>query len=80
MNEKVKQAFIRRYPIAAYIINCCGEFPIVWVGCESESMDDCCFGCVEKIECPKCERIIYGFDEESIQEWNDGKNDDAMDN
>lgn len=34
-------------------------------------------GCdVEKIECGKCGRIIWGADYESVSMWNDGKNDE----
>lgn len=53
---------------------CCGEKPIIWE-CKHDGIEFC--GCeVEKIECPKCGRIIWGADNDSLAEWNKGKNDE----
>lgn len=57
------------------IKNCCGVKPIVWK-CNCGEKKFC--GCdVEKIECPNCGRIIYGCDDEDIEQWNKGYNDEC---
>ena len=53
---------------------CCGDNPIVW-RCNCNATSYC--GCdVEKIECGKCGRVVWGADEDSVCEWNEGKNDE----
>ena len=50
------------------INNCCDTKPII---------RKCDCGCdVETIECPKCGRIVYGCDNENIERWNKGDNDE----
>lgn len=54
--------------------HCCGEAPLVW-RCYCQSTKFC--GCdVEKIECLVCGRIVYGGEDEDIERWNAGDNDD----
>jgi hypothetical protein len=52
--------------------NCCGERPIIWEPDPFEVTN------IEKIECYICGRVIYGSEEESIEEWNNGGNDDVQ--
>ena len=51
---------------------CCSKKPIALECCGEKE----CRDCIEKIECHECGRIIYGSDEESIKDWNAGKNDE----
>lgn len=56
-------------------VKCCGENPVIWTGCDKVvlgSLGECCRECIEKIFCTVCDRTIYGCDEESVQDWNDG--------
>jgi hypothetical protein len=49
------------------VIKCCGESPS-FLSCDCDPNIYC--DCVEKIECHKCGRVVWGVDEESIEEWN----------
>ncbi len=56
-------------------LDCCGERPTIWkCDCYPGPWDGDCRDCdVEKIECPVCDRIVYGWDEESVASWNAGE-------
>ena len=56
--------------------DCCGVRPTIWAGCDAAVMSECCRGCMEKIECSLCDRIVWGWDLESIKLWNSGGGDD----
>ena len=50
-------------------VMCCGEDPIFWEPAPFDITN------IEKIECAKCGRIVYGSDEECIIDWNNGVDD-----
>ena len=53
---------------------CCNKDPILWK-CECNRNSFC--GCdVEKIECASCVRIVYGADDEDVERWNNGGDDE----
>ena len=55
------------------LIKCCGKSPTV-IECDCDDKQKC-RDCLEYIKCYECERIIYGSDKDSVEDWNDGKND-----
>ncbi len=55
------------------INNCCGKHPDV---CEVDEESKSGF---DRIMCRTCNRTIWGVDDESIQEWNNGLSDEPLD-
>lgn len=54
------------------LIKCCEKNPVVW----ECTCDEPC-GCdVELIKCSVCNRVVYGADDDSREDWNNGVNDD----
>lgn len=52
------------------INKCCNETPIIWEPGPYEITN------IEKIECYICGTVVYGSDEDSIEYWNNGGNDE----
>lgn len=57
-------------------IKCCNKEPVIWKGCMVNNIEECCRDCIEKIFCSVCDRTVYGCDEDVINDWNKGVNDE----
>lgn len=53
---------------------CCGKLP-AFSKCGHSGPEYC--DCVDKIECYVCGRVVFGAEDYSVAQWNDGDDDEV---